>query len=47
MEDAYFFESHEAIKTKTRKEVVDFLLSYSKSMYPVDSSGQKFEVILN
>ncbi|MCL6273519.1 hypothetical protein M3P19_05825 [Muricauda sp. 2012CJ35-5] len=47
MENIYS-EEQETVKTvKTRREKVDFLLNYSKSLRVVDYKNHKFEVTLN
>ncbi|MCL6266091.1 hypothetical protein [Flagellimonas myxillae] len=47
MENIYS-EEQETVKTvKTRREKIDFLLNYSKSIHVVDGRKHKFEVALN
>lgn len=47
MENIYSEEQETVKSVKARRETVDFLLSYSKSIQVVDYKKHKFEVTLN
>ncbi len=47
MENIYSEEQEIAKLVRARKETIDFLLNYSKSVKVVDYKKHKFEVALN
>ncbi len=47
MENIYSEEQKAVRSVKARRETIDFLLSYSKSIQVVDYKKHKFEVTLN
>ena len=47
MENVYSEEQETVKSVKARRETIDFLLSYSKSITVVDYKKHKFEVTLN
>ncbi|SNY99789.1 hypothetical protein [Flagellimonas pacifica] len=47
MENIYSEEQRTVKTVKARRETIDFLLSYSKSIKVVDYKKHKFEVTLN
>ena len=47
MENIYSEEQRLTRTVKARKETIDFLLNYSKSLQVLDYNKHKFEVILN